>query len=177
MTTWRSLRALGAGDRRLLAETALLMVRVRTGLLLGSYAGLRTRLAAMRPTGRAAPLSPDRAAWAVGALARRLPGMTCLVQSLVADTLLRRRGYHPELHIGVRVDHLDAGAGGATAVPDSGSVRRGVRKRGSGPVVPLDAHAWVECEGRIVAGEVDDLAAYSPLRPVRPPASAAHDPS
>jgi len=177
MTSWRRLRALDAADRRLLAETALLMVRVRAALWIRPFAALRESLDRSRGSRRASFHDPDRVAWAVAAIARRLPGMTCLVQSLAAHVLLRRRGFRPELHIGVRVARPDVGAGGANAVPDSGSrsVRRGVRGRGG--AVPLDAHAWVECDGRVVTGEVDDLAEYGRLQPVRPPATHPPGPS
>lgn len=147
MVPWRRLRALGAADRRLLAETGLLLVLARIGLWVVPFPVLRRALDGSRPARRAPrPEFPDRVAWAVAALARRLPGMTCLVQSLAAHALLQRRGLRPALHIGVR-------------------------GRGSGAAWSLDAHAWVECDGRVVAGEVTDLAEYGVLRPVGPPTS------
>jgi hypothetical protein len=151
-TLWRRLHALAPADRRLLAETVLVMLRVRAGLLVLGYPALRRRLDRSRPSRHPSPQTSDRVAWAVAAVARRLPGTTCLVQSLAAYALLRRRGHSPELHIGVR------GRGGDTAMP-------------------LDAHAWVECEGRVVAGELDDLAEYGRLDPVRPPVSPTPDQS
>ena len=149
MAAWRKFRALSAADRQLLAGAALLLLVCRIGLWLLPYARLRSAL-----DGPSAPRRqptrdfPARVSWAIGALARRLPGMTCLVQSLAAHAWLRRRGYRPELHIGVR-------------------------RRDGAAAVPLYAHAWVECDGRVVAGEVDDLAEYGRLQPVRPPASGA----
>ena len=151
-TLWRRWRALAPSDRRLLGETALLVLRVRAGLRLGSFTVLRQRLERLSPTRGASPRAPERVAWAVAAVARRLPGTTCLAQSLVAHAMLRRRGYAPVLHIGVR-----APTGGAP--------------------LPLDAHAWVECEGRVVAGDVDGLGEYAPLRPVRPRSSVESGPS
>jgi Transglutaminase-like superfamily len=145
-TSWRRLLALGSADRRLLAEAALATLRARLDLRLFPFAALRKRMNETRASRRASPQTPDRVAWAVAAVARRLPGTTCLAQSLAAHALLRRRGYRPELHIGVRER-------------DSASV-------------PLDAHAWVECDGRVVAGEMDDLSEYGRLEPVRPPTSA-----
>jgi hypothetical protein len=50
---------------------------------------------------------------------------TCLVQSLAATSMLKRRGLAHHLHIGARMD------------PD------------------FQAHAWVEAAGLIVAGEGD----------------------
>ena len=85
----------------------------------------------------------DRVSWAVPAAARRFPvQMTCLVQALAADTLLRRRGCHPLLRIGV-----SGGAGAPT----------------------IEAHAWVECGGRVVVGDVADLPRYAILSSPSPP--------
>ncbi len=144
-TLWRKLRALPAADRGLLAETALLMLGVRAGVRFLSFDTLRQRLERSHAARRGPRQTPERVAWAIGAVSRRLPGTTCLVQSLTAHALLRRHGYRPELHIGVRAP-------------------------GGGAAVPLDAHAWVECEGRVVVGDVDGLEAYGRLQPVRPTA-------
>ena len=60
------------------------------------------------------------AVWAVTAAARRVPGTRCLAWSLALRGLLSQMGVVSRLRIGVA-----AGADGR-----------------------LDAHAWVECEGR-----------------------------
>jgi hypothetical protein len=59
----------------------------------------------------------------------------CLVLALVADTMLQRRGQASEIRIGVR---------------------RPASRR-------VQAHAWVECDGAVVVGALDDLAEYAPL--------------
>ena len=152
MVPWSRLRALRAADRRLLAEAGLLLVAARVGLWILPFPVLRRALDGRDPAGREPDLAfPERVAWAVRVLARRLPGMTCLVQSLAAHALLRRRGHRPALHIGVR-------EGG----PEAAS---------------LDAHAWVECEGRVVAGEIDRLADYQVLAPAGSRTSSAPGPS
>jgi hypothetical protein len=94
-------------------------------------------------TGTLGPSTPeerekaDRVGWAVPVAARRFPvQMTCLVQALAADTLLRRRGCHPLLRIGV--------SGGKESPT-------------------IEAHAWVECGGRVVVGDVGDLPRYAVL--------------
>ena len=90
-----------------------------------------------RLDGRAERDAGAKVAWAIGVLAGRLPGrMTCLVQALAAHTLLRRRGCHPALRIGV-AGRTDAGA--------------------------LKAHAWLECGGEIVVGGLPDLGNYAVL--------------
>jgi hypothetical protein len=145
MAPWRKLRALSAADRRILAEAAFLLLACRIGLWLLPYARLQRVVAGASPAGREPPRGfPARVSWANGALSRRLPGMTCLVQSLAAHALLRRAGCHAQLRIGVQ-----APAGRATK--------------------PLEAHAWVECEGRVVVGDVPGLAEYAVLRPSAPP--------
>jgi hypothetical protein len=149
MTLWHKLRTLSAADRRLLAEAGLLLVLTRIGLWLLPYQTLRRVLDRARPSGREPPREfPNCVSWAVAAVARRLPGMTCLVQSLTAHALLQRRGYRADLRIGVQA-------------------------RGSNSARPLEAHAWVECEGRVVVGEVQDLADYAVLTPTAPPPSSA----
>ena len=77
----------------------------------------------------------DRVAWAVGAAARRVPGTTCLAEALVAHNMLRRHGHAPVLRIGVR----------------------------EGDSSPITAHAWVECDGAVVMGAVDNLADHAVL--------------
>ncbi len=69
--------------------------------------------------------SATRAAWAVKTASRHVPGeKTCLAQALATQVLLTRRGHPALLHIGV------------------------VRDEGG----KFQAHAWVECKGKIVIG-------------------------
>ena len=154
MALWRKLRTLSAADRLLLAEAGRLLVLTRIGLWLLPYPTFRRVLDRAQPSGRQPPRElPSRVSWAVTAVARRLPGMTCLVQSLTAPALLHRRGYRADL-------------------------RFGVQERASNAARPLEAHAWVECEGRVVVGKVQNLADYTALTPTAPPASpATPDPS
>lgn len=149
MALWRKLRTLSAADRRLLAETGLLLVLTRIGLWLIPYPKLRRVMDRAHPSVREPPREfPNRVSWAVTTVARRLPAMTCLVQSLTAHALLHRRGYRADLRIGVQA-------------------------RASNAARPLEAHAWVECEGRVVVGKVQNLADYTVLTPTAPPASPA----
>ncbi len=81
---------------------------------------------------------PERLAWAIRAVSRYLPGTgNCLVQSLAAQTMLARRGYASHLRIGVAKD-------------EGGNFM---------------AHAWVECEGKIVIGGTgaSQYTAFPPL--------------
>jgi hypothetical protein len=126
-------RALGPADRGLVREAALLLVVARVGIAVLPVPHLRKLLDGK--WGR--PRAPvERVGWAVTAAARRLPfRTTCLVDSLAADAMLRRRGYASEVRFGVRV-------------PDGNE---------------LAAHAWVEHDGKVVFGSIPDLAEYAVL--------------
>lgn len=83
----------------------------------------------------------DRMLSAVESAARRLlPAAPCLSQAIVADVLLRRRGFDSQLRIGVA--RTERGA--------------------------LKAHAWVESDGEVVIGGEEsptDYIAFPNLRP------------
>jgi hypothetical protein len=135
MTMWRAVRGLPAADGVLLLEAAALLLAVRLGLPLIGFHPLRAALQRRIPS-RNRP--HDRMVWAVNAVARRVPATRCLAQALVMHALLHRHGHASNLKIGVRlVDRARE--------------------------VPLDAHAWVECDGRVVIGAVADLNEYAVL--------------
>jgi hypothetical protein len=138
--------SLDRSDRRLVLEAASLMALVWTGLrllrlstlrrILDHYVGspIARNIAQPHPA-----IGPVR--WAITAVAARFPSATCLVQALVADAILRRRGLTCELRIGVRVR-------GNTAVP-------------------FEAHAWVECDGAVAIGAIENLSDYEVLTALR----------
>jgi hypothetical protein len=130
-------------DRALAFEAAVVLLVVRAALRVCSFGTVERLLARWsRPwAGRVAtPASESRRLGsAVRAIARRLPGTSCLAATLAAEAMLLRRGISSVRHIGVRP-------------PSPGS--------------PLDAHAWLECEGAIVVGEDVDLQKYRILTKV-----------
>jgi hypothetical protein len=134
----RKLLALSAADRRLLLEAGWQLVRTRVALWVGPAFTEARLLDPRRSTAREPTQSVDRLAWAVGAVARRLPApfRTCLPQALAVCVMARRRGIQARLMIGVR------------------------REPGTSAV---EAHAWAECAGRVIVGWRDDLASYVPL--------------
>jgi Transglutaminase-like superfamily len=77
----------------------------------------------------------ERIGRAIRRAAARVPRATCLTRGLAAALLLRLAGLPHELFIGVRKD-----ADGTFA-----------------------AHAWVVSRGTIVAGNLPDLATYTPM--------------
>jgi hypothetical protein len=75
----------------------------------------------------------DRIAWAVRGVASRAPlPFTCLMQALVGQSLLEAHGH-------------------------SAAIRYGVT---SGDEGDLRAHAWVERDGSVLIGNLDNLAQY-----------------
>jgi hypothetical protein len=79
--------------------------------------------------------------WAVEAVGSRIPTARCLVRAVAAEAILDRGGRQPEIHVGAR---------------------RGSRGE-------LEAHAWVEAEGRVIVG-ADERTKFSRLEP--PPSRA-----
>ena len=136
MTAWRLVRGMSAADGALVIEAAALLLAVRVCLPLIGFDRLRTALQWLRP----AALRPrDRVVWAFKAVARRIPSASCLAEALAMDALLRRHGHAFALRIGVRAGDRDGRHG------------------------PLDAHAWVECDGLVVIGAVPNLDEYAVL--------------
>jgi hypothetical protein len=118
------------------AEAAAMLIIVRLGLRILPYRTARQLLD--RSAGPAAE-GPSiehvrRIARAVTVVARRLRGSTCLVQALAANVMLRRRGLASEISIGVR-------------------------RSGSG-TTKLEGHAWVEHDGTVILGAIDNLGDY-----------------
>ena len=141
MKRLRSFLRLPLSDQCLLVEAALLLAFVRLGLRVLSFRTLWrlvTRLSA-RAAGSpgAASCQADRITWAVRVTSPYVLGVRpCLAQALTAQFLLGRRGL-PAL------------------------LRVGVTRVGRGPV---QAHAWMETDGRVVTGGPrSELGRYTPL--------------
>jgi hypothetical protein len=140
---YRGFTRLVPSDRRLVLEAASLMACVWTGLSLLRLRTLRRildRYVQLRSTGNCRQPDArviDRVHWAITAVAARCPSATCLVQALAGDVMLRSRGLGCELHIGVR-------AGGSSAVP-------------------IESHAWIECNGVVAIGAIENLSTFQVL--------------
>lgn len=95
----------------------------------------------------------ERIAWAAGVASRSLPRTTCLMSALALQRLLSRQGHVSELHIGVATEN------GKFA-----------------------AHAWLACEGRILAGELEHdrytrLVAWRAVEPALGDTAGRSDPA
>ena len=93
--------------------------------------------AAVPPTGRepAVDSQLQTLVWAVDIVSQWIPDATCLTQAYAAKILLAKCGYRVDLKIGV------------------------LKKEPA----RLDAHAWLEHDGRVIIGQVDNLADYTPF--------------
>src|SRR5689334_15098473 len=130
----QSFRRRSAADWMCLAEAALLHVLVAVGLRTLRYPRLQRWCEHIARVRRRSPSSTSQVIWAINAVSRRIGGATCLAEAAVAYTMLRRHGHDPRLRIGVRQ--------GESA---------------------LDAHAWVECDGIVVVGELPEMTGYAML--------------
>lgn len=79
--------------------------------------------------------SPDQIAWAVRVASRYVPAANCLPQALATYTLIKQGGYTASVRIGVTKGKNDQ----------------------------LEAHAWIESEGRVIIGGTDSLSRFKPL--------------
>jgi hypothetical protein len=132
--SWRRFRALDCRDRWLVVEAIILIGIVQAGIRALRFSMLRRLLAGAKRVRSGAQEPQARIGWAVDAAARLIPGRSCLSDALVADVMLCRRGYQSTLRLGVRKRHHGNGA--------------------------VEAHAWVECDGSIVAGRLETLDEY-----------------
>ena|SRR5687768_1447553 len=138
-STIRKFVRLSPPDRSLLIRSVLLVGAARLALWALPFNTAR-RLIARRARWSPVPYpTTERIGWAVSVAKRFIPKGNCLPQALAAESLLTRGGYPVQLRIGV-------------AKTDDGR---------------LDAHAWVESNGRLVVGDLTQgLASYTPLPPL-----------
>ena len=119
--------ALSPAERRLFLGAAGLLATVRLALWVLPFrwvGGSLSALGARRGSPRSGAPPVESVVWAVGAAARLVPGATCLVRALTAQTLLARRGYASQLRLGAA----------------------------GGPGRPFEAHAWIERDGQVLIG-------------------------
>lgn len=136
----RNFAALPAVERGLALRAIGWLLLTRAALVVVPFARLRRWVEARGAAARvAAPDWPMLVRRAVLRAARTIPGSTCLARSLVAERLLRAGGHQARLTIGV--------ARGALARAELG----------------LEAHAWVESGGVLVAGDDADVERYADL--------------
>ena len=137
----RKLLLLSWSDRWLLAQSMFWLIFIKLGLYVFRFQTLCEMLtkAAKKSFIKGDPDQGrlDSVVWAIGKSSRLLPGeVNCLPKALAAQVMLSQRGYDVEVVIGAR---------------------RNDRRQ-------LNAHAWIEYQGKVIIGDVDDLAQFAPLR-------------
>lgn len=134
-------KQLSSAERSLFFRALAIVAVIRVGLRLVPFRILRKWLEHFRGSPQlSGGLDRQRirqVAWAVEAASRRLAGTTCLPQGMATHLLLGRLGQQSELRLGVALK----------------------------PGGQLEAHAWVEVEGRVVSGgAVTGFGRFVPLR-------------
>jgi hypothetical protein len=125
-------------EKSLFLRIVLMLIRVRLALWFKPLAYVRRmgELSDAPPVQeKAYPLSAHDLTSLITVAASYIPGATCLTQALVAQTILRRYGYAPDLKIGV----------------------------GRSESNRFQAHAWIELDGKVVLGQLPTLSQYTPL--------------
>ena len=135
-------RCLPSRYKHLLVKSIVLLGLVRVGLWLLPFQALRHLLAHMTRAHAASPggdqASMQQVVWAVTVASQYVPAATCLTQALATQVLLSRRGHPASLRIGV-------------ARSEAGK---------------FQAHAWVECQGKIVIGGAQALSRFTTFPPL-----------
>ncbi|MEC4851103.1 MAG: lasso peptide biosynthesis B2 protein [Jaaginema sp. PMC 1079.18] len=128
--------SLSRSDRVLLWQTIMLLLVIKLGLKFTTVKQLRRQLQQYTRFKATVSRPSSRLIWAVEAATRLLPGNTkCLAKALAAQTLLLRHNYPAKVRLGVAKDALG----------------------------DFEAHAWVESEGKVAIGQLQDGERFKPL--------------
>ena len=128
------------GDRYLLISTFILLSLVRLGLFLLPFKTLQKLLSAISQiktkSNEVDLTNLGKIVGSVNLSSRYMPlGVKCLARALTTQVLMSQYGYLPQLKIGVA----------------------------KGEQGKLEAHAWVEYQGKLVIGYLPDLSRFIPL--------------
>jgi Transglutaminase-like superfamily len=134
MTGLRTFVRLQPAERRLGLRTLLLVAVIRVALWVLPFQRLRRVIGSWQrvPLSVPADTPVPTLVWAVRAASRRIPGASCLTQSLALHCLLTRAGHCSQIRIGVAKD-TEAGFG---------------------------AHAWVEYAGQPLLSGSEEVMQY-----------------
>lgn len=123
-------------ERGLVLRTLLLVAGIRVALWVLPFQRLQRVIGSWGAWGRLvsvpANMPVSRLVWAVRAASRRVPGASCLTQSLALHCLLTRAGHRSQIRIGVAKD-AEVGFG---------------------------AHAWVEYAGQPLLSGPEEVVQY-----------------
>jgi hypothetical protein len=129
---------LPADQQRQMLHTLLLVIAFRLGLWTVPYHLLQHIADRVAARRLASPDQPQRIGRNVTAMSRYVPGASCLTQALAAQVLLQRDGFTPKMRIGVA----------------------------RGELGEFKAHAWIECDGKIIVGDLGPQMVFSTMQGV-----------
>ncbi len=137
MEQLRNFLKLRTRARVLLLVTFILLVSVKCGLRLVPFHRLFKFLKSISESFKVVHRANiGEIVWATNVVTRYMPGgAKCLARALTTQVLMNWHGYKPEFRIGV----AKASAGN------------------------LEAHAWIEYQGFVIIGNLDDLGRFIPL--------------
>jgi transglutaminase superfamily protein len=143
MKRLRKFFSLPAADQKLLVKAAVLLWVVRIGLWVLPFRTVCRLLTNVKERAVSSVINDDHLEKIVASVkrsSRLVPAATCLPQALVTVALMESA-------------QLDA------------TMRIGVAKN---PAGKLEAHAWVESDGKVIIGGADsDLSRFTVLQPVQ----------
>jgi hypothetical protein len=123
-------------DQRLLVSSLLLQASIRVGLWLTPFSKVQRLAIGWAPRKeRAGPGNEKRVVWAIDRTSPMVPSCTCFVRALAAQVLFQRRGFETDLRVGVAKE----------------------------PNGRLKGHAWLEKNGEVLIGGMEDLSQYTLL--------------
>ncbi|MCP2732620.1 lasso peptide biosynthesis B2 protein [Limnofasciculus baicalensis] len=129
-------------NRKILITAFILLGLVRLGLWLLPFQRLQRLLVQIgnihSHSQNNNQTSINKIIWAVETSSRYMPGVKCLARALTTQTLMSRYGHSSELRIGV-------------AKGESGK---------------LEAHAWIESQGKVIIGYLAELSRFVPMEAV-----------
>lgn len=140
MKRLRTFLELPGAERRVVVQAFFLAVLVQVCLWLLPFGkvnrAFRARIERYAAGEIKELLAPSKIVWLVSVACRFVPGARCLTRSMVSQLILARRGVATTLRIGVRKVGGD-----------------------------LDAHAWLELDGRPLFENPDHLGDFAPFDP------------
>ena len=131
---------LSSTEQSRLARALSVLAAIRFGLWLMPFPAVLRVLSKLQPprshlqVSEGLSVSEVEVVWAVKAVSRYIPNVTCLTQALAVQFLLARSGYASRIQIGVAQDEESR----------------------------FEAHAWVECRNAVVIG-ASGVARFTPL--------------
>ena len=144
MKWWRKLSSLTNRELLFLLKTFLLLGFVRLGLWVLPYQKLLyllKRISDRQNGDRERELNDNnlnKIVRAVNISTRYMPGgAKCLARALTTQVIMKRQGYSPQLRLGVA----------------------------QGEQGKIEAHAWIEYQGLVVIGDLQNLSRFIPLSP------------